>query len=57
MLFQKQQGISGDVKMTRDTRIKAGLFGIIGGLMVGVAGMSGGRSNYCWVISDGPSND
>lgn len=42
MLFQKQQGISGDVKMTRDTRIKAGLFGIIGGLMVGVAGMSGG---------------
>ncbi|OIL97874.1 sulfite exporter TauE/SafE family protein, partial [Oenococcus oeni] len=45
MLFQKQKSQVDPVmskQINRKDRFKAGIFGIIGGLMVGVAGMSGG---------------
>ncbi|GAF41720.1 hypothetical protein JCM14202_3675 [Agrilactobacillus composti DSM 18527 = JCM 14202] len=42
MLFQKSQASGPSNKLSRSIQIKAGLFGIVGGLMVGVAGMSGG---------------
>ena len=42
MLFKKKAQTAETVKKTQFARMEAGIYGILGGLMVGVAGMSGG---------------